>query len=232
MNIVSIYGTERKGSTYNIVQLFLKRMMSSGDHLTEFFLPEDMPHFCVGCVNCITKGEQFCPHAAAVHPIQEAMLRADLLVLSSPVYVLRASSQMKALLDHLAFLFMMHRPPEAMFSKTALVVSTAAGGGMKSAIKDIKASLAMWGVGSIFSYGKAVYASNWAGVSEKHKAQIQKSVDRDSEKILASIARARPRLKAKLLFHVFRQMHKRVAFSALDKQYWRSNGWLDQNRPW
>lgn len=43
----------------------------------------------------------------------------------------------------------------------ALVISTAAGGGMKSTNKDIMDSLNFWGVGKIFTYGKAVTAVNW-----------------------------------------------------------------------
>ena len=49
MNIVAIYGTEHKGSTYNIVQLLLKKLMGEENELIEFYLPKDMPHFCKGC---------------------------------------------------------------------------------------------------------------------------------------------------------------------------------------
>ena len=40
-----------------------------------------------------------------------------------------------------------------MFSKRAIVVSTAAGIGTKSAIKDITTTLLYWGVPSIITYG-------------------------------------------------------------------------------
>ncbi len=98
MNIVTIYGSERKGSTNNIVQLILKRLQTDNGSLTEFFLPRDMPHFCAGCSNCFSKGEEYCPHAQSITPIRDAMINADLIIFSSPVYVLRASGQMKALL--------------------------------------------------------------------------------------------------------------------------------------
>jgi multimeric flavodoxin WrbA len=232
MNIVAIYGSERKGSTYHIVQMFLERLRSEKDSLTEFFLPKDMPHFCVGCCNCFAKGEAHCPHHLAVAPIREAMRKADLIILSSPVYVLRVSGQMKALLDHFAFQFMIHRPPEEMFSKTALVVTTGAGGGMKGVVKDIKASLDMWGIGRVFSYGKAVSAADWAGVSDKKKAEIAKSVERLAGKIKAPAGIIKPRLKVRLLFHVFRAVHRRFEFNPADRQHWKDKGWLDRAKPW
>jgi multimeric flavodoxin WrbA len=232
MNITVIYGNERKGSTYNIVQLFLSRLRAGGGKLTEFTLPRDMPHFCVGCSSCFGKGEQFCPHREFIAPIQEAMRDADLLIFMSPVYVLRASGQMKALLDHFAFQFMIHRPPEEMFKKTALIVTTAAGGGMGGAMKDVKTSLQMWGVGKIFHFGKAVFATEWAGVSAENKAKIEKRVDQISAKILAKVGRVRPSVKVRLFFHVFRLVHQRMTNSAVDHAHWESRGWLGRKRPW
>jgi multimeric flavodoxin WrbA len=59
MNILVVYGTEHKGSTYNIVQLFLKKLLGENDKLTEFYLPKDMPHFCQGCALCFIKVKAF-----------------------------------------------------------------------------------------------------------------------------------------------------------------------------
>ncbi len=232
MNIVAIYGSERKGSTYNIVQLILRRLQTESGSLTEFFLPRDMPHFCVGCSNCFSKGEEYCPHAASIAPIREAMVKADLIIFSSPVYVLRASGQMKALLDHFAFQFMIHRPVKEMFTKTALVVTTGAGGGMKGVIKDIKASLDMWGAGKVFTCGSAVFASDWEGVSSKNKTRIEKNADNISAKIIATVGRVKPRMKVKLLFNAFRMVHKKFETNPTDKQHWKIRGWLDSARPW
>jgi hypothetical protein len=125
---------------------------------------------------------------------------------------------------------MMHRPPEEMFSKTALVVTTAAGGGMRGVFKDIKPSLDMWGIGRVFFYGKAVFAADWNGVSEKNKAKIAKGVERLAGRIKAPAVR--PRLKVRLLFHVFRMVHRKVEYSAADKAHWRNKGWLDRVKPW
>ena len=84
MKVAAVYGTEHKGSTYNIVRLFLDRLHVAEENLSEFFLPRDMPHFCCGCVRCIEKGEEYCPHREAIAPIENAIEKADLIALASP----------------------------------------------------------------------------------------------------------------------------------------------------
>lgn len=232
MNILVVYGTEHKGSTYNIVQLFLKKLLGERDKLTEFYLPKDMPHFCQGCALCFSKGESFCPHQDKITPIKTAMEKANLIILASPVYVYHVSGQMKAFLDHFAFQFMVHRPNKTMFSKTAIVVTTAAGGGMKSTIKDMTMSLTHWGVGKIFTYGKAVAASDWQGVSNDKKKKIEKDVNKLSVKILNKSKHVTPSFKVKCLFYIMRFIQKKFAFNPTDKKYWKDQGWLEKVRPW
>lgn len=178
MNITAIYGVQHKGSTYNTAQVFLSKLVGKDDTLTEFFLPGDMPHFCTGCFACFYK-QDACPHNNAISPIRDALRDADLIIMTSPVYVYHASAQMKALLDHFGSQWMAHRPEEKMFGKQALVISTAAGAGTKSTNKDMKDSLDFWGVAKTYTYGKNIAAGNWNGVSDKIKAQI----DSDAERI-------------------------------------------------
>lgn len=231
MKTVVIYGTEHKGSTYNIVKLFLKNLDVTDVNLKEFYLPKDLPDYCCGCVNCIKKGEEYCPHYKKTAPIIDAMETADLIILASPVYVMRVTGQMKTFLDHFAFQFMIHRPNKAMFSKTALVITTAAGAGMKPAIKDITTSLTYWGVGKIFTYGKAVKAADWQGVEDSRKKQIKQEVAVLSEKILKSIGHITPNLKVRALFYVMRFVQKKHSFMPTDRKYWEKQGWLGKKRP-
>jgi multimeric flavodoxin WrbA len=232
MKTVIIYGIEHKGSTYNVVQLFKNQLNISKNELLEFFLPGDMPHFCVGCCNCFMKGESFCPHQEHITPIKEAIWNADLVILASPVYVFHVTGQMKALLDHFAFQFMIHRPNKSMFLKTALVITTAAGGGISSAIKDMTGSLTYWGISRIFKFGSAVSAAKWEDVTEKNKQKIERKVKRISNKIKAKIHKSSPRLITKVLFYIFRMVHKKMELIPYDKEYWNVQGWLDKSRPW
>ena len=234
MKVVVIYGVEHKGSTYNIAQLFLREidLGMEGNKVTEFFLPKDMPKFCCGCGNCFMKGEELCPHYEMIKPITDAMDEADLLIFDSPVYVYHTTGQMKTLLDHFGYRWMVHRPSKTMFSKVALVISTAAGAGMKSTNKDITDSLSFWGVGKIYTYGKAVAAVNWQGVSDKNKGTIESEIKKLSIKVAKSCNRVSPSLKVRLLFYAMRFAHKHYEINVIDRKYWKTQGWLGKNRPW
>lgn len=232
MKISVIYGVEHKGSTYNIAQLFLNELKPVTNEVTEFFLPRDMPEFCIGCNTCFLKGEEYCPHYSIVKPIADSIENSDLVIFVSPVYVYHTTGQMKTLLDHFGYQWMVHRPNKKMFSKIGLVISTAAGAGMKSTNKDITDSLTFWGVGKIYTYGKAVAAVNWQGVSEDKKSKITSEVKRISSKIAKKYNKVKPNLKVKMFFYAMRFAHKHFNISDVDSEYWNHQGWLNKARPW
>ena len=232
MKITVIHGSERKGSTYHMAQLFLQEIVTPHDGITEFFLPRDMSSFCKGCANCFAKGEDFCPHHEQVAPIHQAMKEADLILFTTPVYVLRASGQMKTLLDHLAYLFMTHRPDPTMFSKIGVILSTGAGGGTRSAIKDIRTSLKFWGVARTYTMGARVFASEWGGVSKKAKQDLTVKMYSLAQKARPKIGRVTPGISTKILFHLFRFFHKKWGFNEKDVTHWEKKGWLNKARPW
>ena len=123
MKIVVINGQTHKGTTHHISHMLTDAL---GGEVTEFFLPRDFGAFCVGCAQCIRKDEALCPHAEALAPITAAMDAADVLIFSTPVYVYHATGQMKALLDHYGWRWIIHRPEPSMFKKQAVVLTTAA----------------------------------------------------------------------------------------------------------
>ncbi len=232
MKITVIYGTQRKtkSSTYNIAQQFIG-LLSRGDNVREFFLPQDMPNFCRGCWQCFTDYTK-CPDYQYLKPITEAVEEADLLIFTAPVYVYHVPGQMKAFLDHFGYRWMPHQPSAGMFKKQALLISTAAGAGTKSALKDLKDSMTFWGVARIYSFGRNIRAADWDGVNEKIKLQIQDDVKKLAEKILAGSKDVNPSLKVKGLFYVMRYMQKKMGFNAADVAYWQERGWLEKARPW
>ena len=78
MKCVVINGTEIRGCTYHLKELFLDELKPEA--LTEFYLPKDAPGYCIGCKRCFLESEAFCPHFEKVDPIWRAMKEADLLV--------------------------------------------------------------------------------------------------------------------------------------------------------
>lgn len=62
MNITVINGTEKHGVTYRLKEMFLAKFRGKSN-ITEYYLPKDCPNFCVGCTNCIFRGEHSCKDA-------------------------------------------------------------------------------------------------------------------------------------------------------------------------
>ena len=143
MKIAVINGQNHKGSTYHIGKQVADKL---GGEVTEFFLPRDFGDFCVGCTQCFLKSETLCPHYERLKKITETMDEADVLIFTTHVYVYHCTGSMKAFLDHYGYRWMVHRPAQNMFTKQAVVISTAAGSGTKSANQDIADSMFCWGV--------------------------------------------------------------------------------------
>ena len=89
MKITVINGTEKRGVTYRLKEIFLKRFASA--EITEYYLPKDCPSFCVGCTSCFTKGENMCKDFACVNAMETSLRQADLIVMTSPAYVMHAT---------------------------------------------------------------------------------------------------------------------------------------------
>lgn len=233
MNILMINATMRKSSTYTIGKMIIDKVAKEEDSVKELFLPKDMPEFCKGCGLCFSKSEEKCPHYLLyMKRITELIDDADLLVFTSPVFVFHVTGQMKALLDHYGYRFMVHRPEETMFKKQAIIISTAAGAGMKKTIRDIKDSLLWWGISEVHTYGVAVRGVSWDTVSGDIKTKVQANVERIAEKIKRDPNQVKSSIKTKLYFHIMRMVMKKSKFNPADVKYWEEKGWLASGRPW
>ncbi len=231
MKITVINGSMRHGNTWQCADLIMKELASVEEtEIKEFFLPRDMPHFCCGCFSCFFNGEDTCPHAQSVQPIAEALLNADLIVLNSSVYALDVTGQMKALLDHLCYQWMSHRPNPRMFNKVALTVVTTAGAGLSHATKTLRNSLRFWGVKRIHSFKGAVAASKWSEITEKNQAKIKKETARIARRVAHDVKNAKklpsPLIRGIMMKAMAGAMHKYENWNPRDLQYWESNNWF------
>lgn len=233
MKITAIYATGRtqKSSTYNLAQTVINELKGD-DEVKEFFLPKDMNHFCIGCFQCIEGHRERCGGYSQIKDIKDAMDSSDLIIFTAPVYVYHIPGQLKALLDHFACNWAPHRPNPNMFHKQALVITTAAGSGTKSTIKDIKDSLDFWCVGRLYIYKHNVFRSHWTGITENKQEIMKKNILKIAAKIKKRQGNVTPRLKVKAMFYIFRSMQKRAQFNPVDVDYWKEQGWLDKVRPW
>ncbi len=230
MKFCIIHGSPRRGNTYRLTEMFKQELNTRGDNdYLEFFLPQDMPHFCLGCYNCFLKGEDKCPHAPYIQPILTAIKEADGLIFTSPVYVMGPTAQMKALLDHLGYLYIPHRPLEEMFSKVAMIISTTAGAGTGKVIKTIATNLRYWGVAKIYSCGFKLFAVNWSNIKPAKKERIKSVISKKAATFYHS-AQNRAKIKGNIRRYSLFQFCKKLIASYdddnLDKQYWVEKGWL------
>lgn len=228
MKIVVIHGQSHKGSTYNIAHSLAEKL---GGEIAEFFLPRDFGEYCTGCTQCFIQDERKCPHFQSLFPITDAIDKADVIILASPVYVYHATGAMKSLLDHYGYRWMVHRPDGSMFKKQGVCVSTAAGAGMKSTNKDMKHSLFFWGVAKIYQLGFGVAAIDWDGVNERKKRTIEKRIDSTARKIKARGGKVKPGLKTKGWFFMM-HLIQRKGWNKADVDYWNEKGWTGKKRPW
>lgn len=237
MKITVVNGTEKHGVTYRLKEIFLEGFREKAE-IAEFYLPKDCPHFCSGCANCILKGEHTCKAAENVQKIEASLLASDLIVMTSPAYVMHTTGAMKALLDHFAYLWMPHRPAPEMFTKRAVIITQCLGAGAKSTAKDMKHSLSWWGISEIMVFtGKLMGDIIWEKLAERKRSQLTKKMKRLSGK-LAGINYEKPakvNVITRIKFLFCRMMQKSLHKNDpeyLDGRYWAEQGWLERNRPW
>ena len=237
MKITVINGTEKHGITYRLKEMFLEPFKDKAD-ITEFYLPKDGPGFCIGCTQCFLTRQDLCKDAACVQKIEKAMLEADLLVFTSPAYVMHTTGAMKALLDHFGYRWMPHRPSKGMFGKRAVIITQCLGAGGKSTAKDIKDSLSWWGVSyiKVCSF-KLMSEINWDKLPEKKKAQMARGMAKAAGRFGAIDYRrkAHTNLATKAKFYAVRMLQTGLGKDNpeyTDYKYWKANGWLDKVRPW
>ena len=237
MKITVINGTEKHGVTYTLKEAFLEPFKQNAE-ITEFYLPKDCPSFCAGCTSCFLRGEETCKDRAYVSAIEQPLLQADLIVMTSPSYVMHASGAMKALLDHLAYRWMPHRPHPAFFGKRAVILTQCLGAGAKSAAKDIKHSLSWWGISKIKTLSVSLMRDIvWDKLPEKKRKKLIGKVNKLARKFAkinygkAAHTSAITKIKFTLCRFIQKQI-KKSGTPSLDCDYWQEKGWLGKNRPW
>lgn len=237
MKITVVNGTEKHGITYKLKEMFLEPFKDKAE-ITEFYLPKDGPGYCVGCITCFGKGEKLCKDAACIQKIEKALLEADLLVFTSPSYVMHPTGAMKALLDHFGYRWMPHRPAKEMFGKRAVIITQALGAGEGSTAKDIKDSLSWWGISYIkICKFKLMGDVVWDRLSEKKRRSMTNGIARMAKKFAAIdySKKAGTNLITKVKFYMVRSMQTGLGKENpeyTDFKYWKANGWLGRVRPW
>lgn len=229
MKILIIHGQSHEGSTCMVARELATKV---GGEIKEFFLPRDFNKPCLGCYTCFRTDLSACPHYAELEPLVTAISESDLLILESPVYVYHATGAMMNFLDHFGTWWMVHRPLSEMSEKQAVAVATAAGGGMKSTVRDMADSLEMWGISKVYKLGMGVQAIQPDEIPKRILQKIRKKTDRLARRIRKGAYRRGYNGRAKKWFYLMRLAHKHFLPMEPDYGYWEKKGWHGKKRPW
>lgn len=229
MKTVIIHGQSHEGCSCMIARELAEK---AGGETQEFFLPRDFHKPCTGCYTCFKTDLSRCPHYQELEPLANAIRSADLLILTSPVYVYHATGSMMSFLDHFGTWWVVHRSLPEMSGKQAVAISTAAGGGMKSTTKDMADSLEMWGIHKIYRLGIGVQVTKPEEIPDRIIQTIHRKTDKLAQRIRKNAGSFGYNLRAKKWFYLMRLAHNHFPPAEPDYGYWEEKGWHGKARPW
>ena len=144
MHVLIIQGSPRKNSnTKKVTEKFLNHLKTiiPDLNITTHTLTQKNIQFCTGCYNCLRKGLNTCPHNDDVLPMYKQMKASDGIILTTPVYLMHVTAQMKKFLDRLSPLC--HRPE--LQNQQGMAIVTTGGIGEKTVGKYLSDMLSIWG---------------------------------------------------------------------------------------
>lgn len=216
MKYVIINGSPRKKNTCKVISRVKTNL--EGD-FEEIHLAKEKIPLCIGCYNCMEKGEEYCPHHNMVKPIIDKIQSSDAIIIGSPVYAMNVTAILKNFFDHTAYLY--HRPE--FFTKKALVVVTTAGAGHKKVAKYIDETLRHWGVNKVYKIAMAC-----GGKEELETGEIDK-VSQKLQKDMKSKTLHSPKFKDIIFFDVWKAMALSSNPIPADNQYWINTGLVNHD---
>ena len=230
MTIAVFHGSPRKGNTYHATKLFMDALSQCGEvHYTEFFLPKDLPAFCIGCTLCFSGSHDKCPNAQYRTPILDAIIHADALVFATPHYgACSMPGAMKNLFDHIDSLVLTVEPRAELFDKKAFIITT--GAGSTAAIKPIKSFLKHCGVNRVYSLGFRLLTDKWSNMPEAKQARYKTSL-RKAAQTFYQAKKGRPYLSTILFYHIVKSVvMKRIGEGNYPYEHWKEKGYF-KKRP-
>jgi multimeric flavodoxin WrbA len=98
-SVLILSASPRKGGNSDLLcDQFMKGAIESGNLAEKIFVQDKNINFCLGCLTCQSNGGE-CVQNDDMGEILEKMIRADVLVLATPVYFYNMDAQMKVLID-------------------------------------------------------------------------------------------------------------------------------------
>ena len=126
-NIVVLFGSPRKdGNTDKLTAAFIEGAESAGNTVIMFRAADMTIGGCLGCGHCFEE-KGVCVQKDDMQQILDALRKADIMVMASPVYYFGVTAQLKLAIDRTFALFS-EKPP----IKRAALLMTAGDGGAEA----------------------------------------------------------------------------------------------------
>jgi len=176
MKVLAIMGSPKgKGNTYKVTKKVEESMKKLGNVKFEYLFLKDVDlKPCKGCLTCILKDEDLCPLKDDRVKIEEMIMDANGVILSSPTYVMQVTLLMTILVDRLCYLF--HRP--RFFNQKAMEISTSGGVGLKETLNYLE--MVAEGLGVNFVNKLGIGTPKWP-ITLKTQKKNKKKVELPAE---------------------------------------------------
>ena len=196
MKCLVIHGSPRRSNTWEVLNMVENEMKRIGDFDFELIeLSKEKIPTCIGCFNCIFKGEDKCPHKNFIIPLVKKIEEADALIITSPVYSMQLSGLLKNFIDHMSYNF--HRP--RFYNKKALIITTTAGAGHKDTAKYLEEVMYFWGVNYVMTIPIAYRSYE---LKESNKRKILKGARTFSKELLSNKLHE-PSMKSIIMYNMW-----------------------------
>lgn len=210
--VIAINGSPRKTTTHKLLLEIAKLLESQQIEVTIINLRDYQIDDCIGCELCIRKTSK-CFQKDDSQTILSKLVKADGVILASPVYVMNITGRLKSLIDKTAS--WIHRPP--MVGKPLLSVATTAGAGLKDVQSYLDKVAIQWGLHPTGSIGRS--KMDQSPVSQSEVSSFIWHLINPPSEYTASLPQV-----------IQFQVQKVLALKVLetDRDYWVERGWDQQ----
>lgn len=132
-NVLALLGSARQNNTYALLENFISGAKEAGNTVTMIPIGSKEIHGCYGCGAC-RKQNSRCVQADDMKLVYDAIEKADVVVLASPIYYANVTAQTKAVIDRLYC----YSPPRAKESYLLLTAGGSSGQNVDSAFVTYK----------------------------------------------------------------------------------------------
>ena len=203
MKILTIISSPRKKNTYNAIKNIESLQKKNCDCEYEYlFLNKVDLKNCVGCHQCLTRGEDFCPLKDDRDIIIDKIESADGVILASPNHTMNVNWRMKNFIDRYSYL--MHRP--RFFNQRFMILITS--GSYRGIKEAMKALVLMGSGGKIIS---KIGVTNSPGMNNKKRKKQSKKLKKEAIKFINNMNKPfvyKPSLGDLIWFSAFKALSK------------------------